>query len=61
MSDTKFQASGPSGSEEEDFLIFLCISMVQIQDPLGQGHFGPWDHFLNKLAKGLLAKATYQI
>ena len=42
MSDTKFQASVPSGSEEEDFLIFLFISMVQIQDPLGRSHFGPW-------------------
>ena len=27
---TKFQASEPSGSEEEDFFnIFLCISMVR--------------------------------
>ena len=29
MLHTKFQASKPSGSEEEDFFnIFLCISMV---------------------------------
>ena len=28
---TKFQASEPSGSEEEDFLIYfyICISMVR--------------------------------
>ena len=27
---SKFQASKPSGSEEEDFLnIFLCVSMAQ--------------------------------
>ena len=29
MLNTQFQASKPSGSEEEDFFyIFLCISMV---------------------------------
>ena len=34
--------------------------MVQTQDPLGWGHFGPGGHYLNKFGKGLLAKATYQ-
>ena len=30
MLHTKFQASKPSGSEEEDFLnIFICISTAQ--------------------------------
>ena len=38
---TKFHASDASGSEE-DFNIFLCISMVQTQDNLGRIHFGPW-------------------
>ena len=28
---------------------FLCICMVQTKDPLGQGHFEPRDHCLNKL------------
>ena len=28
----KFHASEASGSEEEDFNIFLCISLVQTQD-----------------------------
>ena len=28
MLHTKFQTSGPSGSEVEDFLTVLCISMV---------------------------------
>ena len=32
---TKFQASEPSGSETEDFFhTFLCISMLQTQEPL---------------------------
>ena len=37
----KFHASEASGSEEDDFYIFLCISMVQTQDTLGRIHFGP--------------------
>ena len=32
----KFRASAASGSEEENFNIFLCISMVQTQDSLGR-------------------------
>ena len=41
MQHTKFQASEPSGSEEEDFLIFfLCISMIRTKEPLAQGHLG---------------------
>ena len=31
----KFHASGARGSEEKVFNIFLCISMVQTQDPCG--------------------------
>ena len=60
MSDTKFQASAPRGSEEEDFLIILFISMVRTQDPLQRGHFGSWNHYLNKFGKRLLAKAKFQ-
>ena len=60
MIHTQFQASKPSGSEEEDFLIFfLCISMVQTQDPLARGHLGPWDLHLIKLGKGPLGNAIY--
>ena len=29
--------------------------------PLARGHLGPWDLHLNKLGKGALANATYQI
>ena len=45
----KFHASEASGSEEEEFNIFLYISLVQIQDTLGRIHFRPWGHYLNKL------------
>ena len=55
---TKFQAPEPSSSGEEDFLnIFLFWS----QDPPPQGHFGPQGHHLNKLGRGPLGNATYQI
>ena len=37
----------------------LCIAMVQTQDPLKWGHFGPWGHHLNNLGKGPLGHATY--
>ena len=45
----KFHASEASGSEEEDFNIFLCISLVQTQDTLGSIHCVPWGNYLNKL------------
>ena len=42
----KFHAPKANGSEE-DFNIFLCISMVQTQDTLGKIHFGPCGNFSN--------------
>ena len=45
----KFHSSEASGSEEEDFNIFLCISLVQFLDTLGRIHFGPWGHYWSKL------------
>ena len=60
--NTKFQASKPSGSEEEDFInIFLCMSMVRTYDRRTQGHLGHWVLHLNILGKELLGYATYQI
>ena len=59
MSDTKFKASEPSGSEEEDFWIFSMYFYGSNTRPLGQEHFGPGNHYLNKLGKGLLAKDAY--
>ena len=51
MLHTKFQTSGPSGSEEEDFLIYFY---VRTKDPLARGHLGPWGLHLNKIGKGPL-------
>ena len=45
----KFQAPEASGCEEDNFNIFLCISMVQTKDTLRRIHFGPWGHYLNNL------------
>ena len=42
MFHTKFQASGPSGSEEEDFFnIFLYISLLETQNPLWRANLDP--------------------
>ena len=55
---TKFQAAEPSGSEEEDFLIYFYGSKL---GPLATDHLGPWDLGLKKLGKGAPGNATYQI
>ena len=62
MLHTEFQASEPSGSEEEDFLIFFShISMIWTYDHQVQDHLGPSDlHFIT-FDKGPLGNATYQI
>ena len=41
MLHIKFQAPAVNGSKEEDFLTFLCISMVQTQDLLGGASLEP--------------------
>ena len=61
MLHIKFQASEPSGSDEEFKYFFLCISMVRTLDPLARDHLEPWDLHLNKLGKGRLASAIYEI
>ena len=55
---TKFQKSEPSGSAEEDFLIYFYGLNL---GPLARDHLGPWDLGLNKLGKGAPGNATYQI
>ena len=45
----KLHASEASGSEGEDFNIFLCISMVQTQENLGRIRYGTLDQYVNKL------------
>ena len=62
MLHIKFQASKPSCSEEEFFLkyfsMYFCGPKLGL---LARGHFGPWDLHLNKLGRGALGNATYQI
>ena len=61
MSDIKLYASEPSCSEEDNFLIFCLYIYGSNPGSPRVGHSGPGSHYLNKLCKGLLAKATYQI
>ena len=56
----KFRASEPSGSEDEDFLIYFYAFLWSNLGPLARDHLGPWDLGLNKLGKGALGNATYQ-
>ena len=59
MLHTKFLASKPSGSEEEDFLIIFYVFLWLESRSTGQ--LGPGDLHLNKLGRGALGNATYQI
>ena len=52
MLHSRFQASEPSGSEEEDFLIYYYVF-------LNGGHIGPQGHHMSKLVRGALGNATY--
>ena len=54
MLHTIFQASKPSGSEVEDFLIFFYVFLWL--EPMTTGQRPE-----NKLGRGLLGNATYQI
>ena len=56
---TQFQASKPSGSEEEDILYFSMYFNGSHLRPSGKGHLGPRDLHLNKLGKGPLGNAIY--
>ena len=58
---TEFQASKPSGSEEEDFEYFSMYFYGSNLQPLARSHLGPWDLHLNKIGKGPLGNATIQI
>ena len=58
MLHTKFQTSGPSGFEEEDFLIYFYGLNL---GPMAWGHVGPWDLFFNKLGNGPPGNSKYQI
>ena len=52
MLHTKFQASKPSDSEEEDFFyIFLCISMARTYNPWPEAILDPGTYIWTKLVK----------
>ena len=62
MLHTKFQPTEPNGSEEEDFLIFVCVfSNVQTQDPLSRAISVPWGHHLEKNVVLPQGNTTYEI
>ena len=56
----KNQDSGPCGFRQEDFFMLLPISLCKTCDPLGRP-FLAQGYYLNKLGRGPLGDATYQI
>ena len=58
MLHTKFQTSGPSSYEEEDFCIYFYAFLWFDPGAGPSWTLGPW---LNKLGKGPPGNATYQI
>ena len=61
MLHTKYQGSRPYGFRLEDFFMFsLDISLCKTCDP-GGGPFWPQGYILNKLGRGSLGNASYQI
>ena len=58
MLHTKFQAPVPCSSGEEDFEVYFIFEPKTCPP---QGHFGPQGHHSNKLGRGPLGNATYQI
>ena len=58
---TKYQGSSPCGFRQEDFFhVAPYISLCKTCDP-GLGPFWPQGYNLNKLGRGPLGDATYQI
>ena len=60
MLHTKYQGSMPCCFKQEDFLIFLPIYAYVKCDPWRGVIFGPRG-IMNKLGRGQLGDATYQI
>ena len=57
MLRTKYQGSSPLGFRQEEFFMVYVKHMT----PLWRGRFGCLGDNLNKLGKGPLGDATYQI
>ena len=58
MLHTKFQAPEPSSSGEEDFEVYFIF---EPKTPRRRAYNGPQGHHSNKLGRGPLGNATYQI
>ena len=62
MLHTKYQGSIPYGFRQEDFFLFFPIFKVYVRHVTrGQVHFWPQGYNLNKLGRGSLGDASYQI
>ena len=60
MLHIKYQGSRPSGFRQEDFFMFSLYVYAKHETP-GAGLFWAPGHNLNKLDRGPLGDATYQI
>ena len=61
MLHTKYHGSRPSGFRQEVFSHFPYRSLCKTFDPPGRGHFWLKGYNLNKVGRGPLGDATYQI
>ena len=61
MLHTKYQVSRPCGFRQEEFFVLLPIQAYVKHMIPGVGNFWPQGHNLNKLGRGLLGDAPYQI
>ena len=57
---TKYQGSRPCGFRQDFFMLLPILAYVK-HVTLGRGHFWPLGYNLNKLGRGPLGDATYQI
>ena len=61
MLHTKYQGSRHYGFRQEDFSMFPYMSLCKTCDPQGRDNFYPQGDHLNKLGRGPLGDATFQI
>ena len=61
MLHTKYQSSAPSSFREEEFRSLPSLFQCSNTWPPGRGQFWPQGHHMNKLGRGPLGDATYQI
>ena len=61
MLHTKYQGSRPYGFIQEDFFMFSLYKPMSNMCPPGRGHFWHQENNLNKLGRGLLGDAEFQI